>query len=396
MTKTTTYGGNADQNFDATGRFRIEHRDGRSWLVDPAGGGFVSIGMNHVDESNLKYLHNREIWKKKYGSRDRWITDGLVADLRTWGFNTIGWTQEYISGDWGAALDWFGDPINLGHSTPWSARDFDVAAMPYVQQLRVAEIEDWNGHPFFPDVYSSEFDVYADYIARSICVDHADSENLIGYFLVDIPSWLPHANGDDFPQLKGLEPAAREQKVYDVARKYYQVVAGHIRKYDPDHLILGDRYNGNKGIPEAVLRAMAPYVDVFSVQYFPGPDDASRNAMRDDLARWHNITGKPVLIADIGNWSPTEMNPGRVSPLETQRARGEDYVAAMASVLREPWLVGWHWCAYVENTARGWGLKDPYDQPYSDAVDLIASFNHRVYDSIADARRPGSSTWSGQ
>lgn len=39
-----------------------------------------------------------------------------------WGFNTIGWTQEYISDDWRVALDWFGGPIDLGHSsTPWSA-----------------------------------------------------------------------------------------------------------------------------------------------------------------------------------------------------------------------------------------------------------------------------------
>ena len=34
-------------------------------------------------------------------------------------------------------------------------------------------------------------------------------------------------------------------------------------------------------------------------------------------------------------------------------------------LLDEPWFAGWHWCGYVENTGgRGWGLKDPWDEPY--------------------------------
>ncbi|MCP6135344.1 hypothetical protein NL393_39800, partial [Klebsiella pneumoniae] len=77
-----------------------------------------------------------------------------------------------------------------------------------------------------------------------------------------------------------------------------------LRRYDPHHLILGDRFNGNKGIPEPVLRAMAPHVDVLSVQYFTEPTDASRRGMRDDLARWRAQCGdKPVIVADIGNWT---------------------------------------------------------------------------------------------
>ena len=44
----------------------------------------------------------------------------------------------------------------------------------------------------------------------------------------------------------------------------------HIRTYDQNHLILGDRYNGNKGIPTPVLKAMQPFVDVLSIQYLSG------------------------------------------------------------------------------------------------------------------------------
>lgn len=381
MTAIDGYGGSTDKTFDASGYFRLEHGAERWWLVDPDGGAFISIGVNHTDDTNLKYAHNIDIWNARYQNRQRWIREGLVPDLKDWGFNTIGWVQEYVSGDWGAALDW-GVTIDLGHSTQtWSPSDYAAADMPYCLQIRVIDFEDWNGYPSFRDVYSHDFEVYCDYLARSICVDHAQSKNLIGYFLVDIPSWLPHPSGEDFPQLKGLPVGPeRDAVLFEVATKYYETMASAIRRYDPNHLILGDRYNGNKGIPEPVLKAMRPYVDVLSVQYFPGCTAADRKQMRDDLARWQAITGKPVIVADIGNWCPTHLNPNRVSPITDQAGRGRDYVEALDAVIHEPWLVGWHWCAYLENTARGWGIKDPYDKPYDDFVGPVREFNKRVYD----------------
>lgn len=384
MTILTAYGGDAANRFAATGYFRVEQAASRWWMIDPDGGAFISMAVNHLDESNLKFPHNAEVWRNKYGNREQWIQRGVTHDLRDWGFNTVGWTQEYISGGWGVALDWFGDPIDLGHSTaPWAAADFRTANMPYVLQLRVQEIEDWNGYPSFKDVYAEDFDVYCDYLARSICSDHADDPNLIGYFLVDIPAWLPHSAGGDFPQLVGLNETERNGRLYDVASKYYETITRHIKRYDPNHLILGDRYNGNKGIPSEVLRAMQPFVDVLSVQYFTAPTDESRQAMRSDLARWHEITGKPVINADLGNWAPTKLNPHRVGSLETQADRGEDYVATIAAIIDEPWLLGWHWCGYVENIGgRGWGLKDPWDEPYLDLVARIRDFNRCVYDRL--------------
>ncbi|MCW2507000.1 MAG: agarase [Modestobacter sp.] len=347
-------------------------------LVDPDGRPFLSLGVNHADETNLKYPRNVEVWRGRYGSRDSWIADGVVPDLRDWGFNTLGWTQEYVSGGWGEALDWFGDPIDLYHSTPWPAADLRRAGMPYVAQMRVQEIEDWNGHPSFREM-GADFEGWCDYLARSVAGEHADSPDLLGYFLVDIPAWLPHASGADFPSLRGLDPAQRATALYDVASRYYETIVTAIRRYDPDHLVLGDRYNGNKGIPEPVLRAMQPFVDVLSVQYFTGADDASRQQMRQDLAGWHEQSGgKPVLLADIGNWTPTELNPHRTSDIADQAGRAADYAATLDVLRAEPWFAGWHWCAYVENTGRGWGLKDPWDEPYREFTDHLADINSRA------------------
>lgn len=196
--------------------------------------------------------------------------------------------------------------------------------MPYVAQLPVQEIEDWNGHPAFRPL-DDDFEVWCDYLARSIVVEHAETPDLLGYFLVDIPAWLPHASGRDFAELVGLDPADREKRLYDVASRYYETVATAIRRYDPDHLILGDRFNGNKGIPEPVLRAMTPHVDLLSVQYFTEPTTEPRTRLHDDLAAWREQCGdKPVIVARWRGTEGTEMGQldGKVAVI-TGGGRGQ-------------------------------------------------------------------------
>jgi hypothetical protein len=42
--------------------------------------------------------------------------------------------------------------------------------------------------------------------------------------------------------------------------------------------------------------------------------------------------------------------------------------------------VGWHWCGYLENPARGWGLKDENDNPYLDFVKPMAQYNKQAHE----------------
>ena len=123
---------------------------------------------------------------------------------------------------------------------------------------------------------------------------------------------------------------------------------------------------------------MKHFVDVLSVQYLPDPTPEGRDRMVRDLRAWHAYTDKPVILADICNWTPTELNPARTSLLASQAERGADYVDSLDPLLQEPWFLGWHWCGYVENTARGWGLKDPWDEPYEDLVSAVRALNTRA------------------
>ena len=51
------YGGE-DRRFEATVYFRLERAEDRRWAVDPDGGALVTMGLNHADDSDLKYPHS--------------------------------------------------------------------------------------------------------------------------------------------------------------------------------------------------------------------------------------------------------------------------------------------------------------------------------------------------
>lgn len=398
MSEFDRYGGNRAISFESTGFFRVEKTPDRWWFVDPDGHAFIMVGVAHADDSDLKYPHNVEVWRSKYGaSKERWIREGVVRDLKEWGFNTIGWTQEYVGGGWRKAFDW-AERITVQQSTSqWSPRDFQIADMPYVVLMRGLQTEDWNGDPLFPDVWSLDFEDHVNYLTRSTVVDHADNPNLVGYSYVDAPSWAPHVSGEDFPQLKGLTGSDRETKLFDVASRYYEAMATGIRRYDQQHLILGDLFNGNRPLPDAVLEALKPYVDVLAIQYFPGDTDAARHEMLEHARHATKLTGKPLYIPDIGNWAPTKLNPhrvldptGRLAGMASQEDRARNYIETLTTILTEPWFLGWHWCSYIENLARGWGIKDPWDEPYADFVRPVTEFNRSIYDRIAAATTSAS------
>jgi len=220
--------------------------------------------------------------------------------------------------EWGFnALAWTKERVTIEfrHSPEWTPEEFRVAEMPYIPHMDFVSMESWNYQGFYPDVFSKAFEERCDYQAR-------------------------------------------------------------YRKYDPNHLMLGDRLNGDSGISEAVLEAMEPFVDVLSVQYFSGYEE-----MMPNLRKWQGIVDKPVLPADFGCRCPTHFRPNdHREGIMNQADRARFYIRTLKGLLKEPWFIGWHWCSYVENPARSNGLKDPWDEPHRDFVEPVGDFNRSVYD----------------
>jgi hypothetical protein len=169
-----------------------------------------------------------------------------------------------------------------------------------------------------------------------------------------------------------LESEAGRAELFKMAQRYYKITHDAIRRYDPHHLILGDRYEANAPLPSEIVKAAEPFVDVLSFQDFREPVA--------HLIEWHEATGKPVLWADgshvrerIADDTDT-YREGSYSMVD-----GKWFADVVAGLLENPGAVGAHLCgAYIRNRYRGRGLIDEKEKPDQEAIDEIRKVNRSV------------------
>jgi len=264
------------------GFFTLGQRKDHWWLIDPTGQPFFTMGLNHIDPASLRYPENIDIWREKYnGSTIEWIQESVTPNLKDWGFNSVGWVQEVTVPKW-------------QHSRAFTVDEYRALEMPYCHLLPFTESHQWEKHTVHYDFRSKDWQEWCDYVARSHCGELSEEKNLIGYFYSDCPTWA-HDRPDNAWRGPIFDPdqlktAAGRRELSELAQAYYRTTHDAIRRYDPHHLILGDRYEANALIPMEVVDAALPYIDVLSFQDFRDPVK--------HLAEWHQKTGKPVLLAD--------------------------------------------------------------------------------------------------
>lgn len=346
---------------EATGYFSLGKRRDRWWFIAPDGRPFFSLGLNHIDPSPLRYLANDDLWTRKYGnSMERWLKESVAPDLHAWGFNSVGWTQEVVTR--GAT--------NHRHSRAFTFEEYQWLGMPYCHQLPFADFHQWEVETRNPDFGSPEFSEWCDYVARENCSRMADDPKLIGYFYIDCPTWI---HTTPFSVWKGplfdpeqLKSEVGRKALYELATCYYRITHAAIRRYDKHHLILGDRYEAGRAIADEVIEAAKPFVDVLSFQHFAQPEVVCQS-----LTRWHEKTGKPVLLADHA----IQLN----QPDGSKRHDGAGYAATLLGLRQVPGCVGLHLCgAYLRNETRKRGLRDAHESLDVEAVHAIQQANRET------------------
>lgn len=343
-------------NPKGSGFFRIEKVGNRWWLVRPNGDKYFSLGLNHIDPATLRYPENIHIWREKYGnSMERWLKDSVAPNLQDWGFNCIGWNQEVIT----SGLD------NHRHSRHFTYEEYQWLGMPYCHQLPFADFHQWEAETKHPDFFSPDFSNWCDHVAREHSVPLANDPKLIGYFYIDCPTWL-HARkentwkGSLFDQKKLDSKAGREELVA-LASQYYRVTHDAIRRYDPNHLILGDRYEANAPLTMEIIEGARPYVDVLSFQDFRDPVG--------HLDHWHKESGMPVLWADGAKGISIGDDQGTYNS-------GEWYGEVLSGLRQNSGCVGAHLCgAFLRNRVRRRGLMDEREVPDTENIRLIRQAN---------------------
>ncbi len=334
------------------GFFRLEKTKGRWWLLHPDGKLFFSRGLNHVDPSTLRYPENIHIWTERYAnSMETWLKTSVAPNLQAWGFNTLGWNQEVVTRD----ID------NHRHSRRFTFEEYQWLNMPYCHQLPFGEFHQWEAETRNPIFFGDGFVNWCDHVAREHCVPLSQDHKLIGYFYIDCPTWLHtrkenHWKGPLFDPAK-LDSELGRQELKAMSSQYYRVTHDTIRRYDPNHLILGDRYEANETLHPVIFDAAKPFVDVFSFQDFRDPEK--------HLKKWYDDTGHPVLWADGSKKLHVEGKP-------TFWNDAQWYADRLRKLQDNAGCIGVHLCgAYMQNKVRNKGLLDREEKSHPDQIEIF-------------------------
>ncbi len=176
-----------------------------------------------------------------------------------------------------------------------------------------------------------------------------------------------------------------------VAERYFSVVTAAVKRYDPNHLLLGVRFAGDA--PEPVWEIAGKYCDVISVNLYPRfePEGELPDWQITQLEQWHRLSGKPLLISE---WSFPALDSGlpcttgaglRVETQAQRAAASATYLKALASL---PYVVGSSYFMWVDEPALGlaahhpentnYGLVNERDEPYPDLTEALAKANQEV------------------
>jgi hypothetical protein len=169
-----------------------------------------------------------------------------------------------------------------------------------------------------------------------------------------------------------------------VVDRYYRIAIDAIRGVDPNHLILGDKLNGNTGVPDEIVAMVGQHVDALFYQFYALYAD-----QEPLLDRWSALVDLPLFNGDSSYSVPEEMMPHPNGPHcadQRERARVSDEFARRAFARAE--FVGWNWCGWMDSwktypgqeARQHSGLQDPFGRHYEPMVETFSRFSTKMYE----------------
>jgi len=393
-----TYGSALARKTEATGFFHVAFVNGRWWCIDPDGYLFINKGMNDINIGPSD--NNKAAFSKIFKSQQDWALK-TTQMLRDKGFNGAGAWSDYTL------------LKNLDKKSQPLAYTVMLDFMGSYGRTKGAYQQ--SGHLGYPDnaifVFDPEFKKYCDTYAKQISINKND-RNLFGYFSDnELPFY--HKSLDNFLAKKDHtdpgyvatqkwlndhhydQTAITEQMRHEflgfVVDRYLSTVSGAIKKYDPNHMYIGCRFNGYEKTVKEVITAAGKYLDLLSINYYDHwtPDTG-------DMRNWTAWSGKPFIITEwyvkgensgMGNYS------GAGWVVKTQEERGMFYQNFTLGLLESGNCVGWHWFKYQDNdptnknvdpsnTDANKGILNNKYQLYNGLVNKMKELNLQVYHLI--------------
>lgn len=435
-----------------TGFFHVERKNDRWYLVNPEGNAYFALGVcvyspvddytfiagregiyewlpdrngefktafREADASALSFHLVNQI--RKYGEPfDLTRYQARMLDrLRKWGFNTVGP---------------FSSPTSAVHERNFAY----VVTLPYGK---------WPGIPTIPGVIGT-WDVFDPKNVERLEAAFAeglpkrkDDPNLIGYYLNNEPIYedlvrvVPRLPGSKHPAKRRLVqmlqekyqtidafntawkmqagsfddliepglPVSTAEAAADMAayhdlffETYYKLIYDTFKKHDPNHMLLGNRFQSGTINNRRLVEIGAKYLDIISYNYYTYGIDLDR------LKRIHQWSGgKPMMLTEWFYDSPKDSGlPGGGKDVSSQAERGlayRNYVEQAASL---DFIVGQTWFTLVDQSLTGrWfqkyngenansGLIAVTDRPWKDMLVHVMETNYTIYDLITGKRKP--------
>ena len=311
------YGGWAKISGRTTGFFHVEEVEGRWWLIDPEGNVFLSIGINHIQPGLFFWEYNRSYWEQKYGhvkdpfdfdlfkrskACDIWINT-VREDFREWGFNTMGALSSIElrppEMPYTVIIPWFYN----NHSAPAGTIEYPDVFSPSFEK-RCDAVAKEKCRPLAEDPLLEGYFFLNGVVLNKEAAGDNGGDLYWDFKRVGVPTWpeaikslkcfsdRPYPGKKKYVELlqtrygsiaafntvygmnlesfrgvlfqdmatvipKDEERAAEDDEVFLrlILDRYYKVTCEAVRRYDPNHLIFGDRYNGHgqNFIPEAAI-----------------------------------------------------------------------------------------------------------------------------------------------
>jgi hypothetical protein len=346
------FGGYKATQAKATGFFRVERVEGKWWFVDPEGHLYLSLGVNGAGAG----------FGGGRGAQPAGSSGGAGANLMTrrlasWGMTTGGADRPNT-----AFLRW-----------------------PQNRQTTFLGL---------PDVYSDEFAAGIDSSARTQCESRKDDPLVLGYFIGNEPPWggresevvdMILAGPDSATKAKlkefvsqGDSPKRRQEFVVAAFEKYLNMICAAVRKYDPNHLILGIRFGGRPS--DDVLR-LGRVFDVCSINVY-------EYEPTKQVERAYRLTGRPVLLGEFHIGVPENGLGAGLVQARDQVERGIGYRYYVEQAAAVDGFLGAHWFQWRDEPVLGRmdgenyniGFVDTTDRPYPELVKAAVVTHKRLLD----------------
>lgn len=371
-----------------TGFFRTEKIDNRWWIIDPGGKLFIHKGIGvftpGTSENQTKAL------TAKYESEEKWMS-AETKFLKEQGFNGTGaWSDVDLMRKEIAPLVY---TIIVSPMGAYKAQHKKKFGGKYEQA-------GWQGYRFdLAMVFDPEFDLYVEKEISKI-QKYKNDKYLLGYYTdnelpwvddaldrhlnllgkeetgyIAAKKWLDERKGKD-ANINDVTDEDRQEFTGFYFETYIKKVSEAVKKYDPNHMYLGCRFN--QSLDELdnpkIFEVAGKYMDIISINHY-----RKWEPLQSILTDWEKWSGKPFLITEWytkGEDSGLPNKTGAGWNVPTQADRGYFYQNFIIELLKSKACVGWHWFKYLDNDPTN--LKTDYSNRDSNKGIVNSNYEHYI------------------